>query len=277
MSYRLLDFGEGRKFEEFDSLKIIRPSIYANEIKPSLGSWDADYEFLLTDGRMGEWHNLKAHSNSNLKSFEYFNHESLKYKLEFNQHGNLGVFPEHLNNPWLIAYLSNQSELQILNLFSYSGTNILPILGTTNYFTHVDSSKNAMRLLKENIALNNVNTNSRFINEDVITFLEKEVRRQNKYDVIILDPPTFGRGLNNEIFKFKDDVYKLLELINNLKSENFHILLLTHHTDDIDNQKLKKEIEDLMNIKLELTNSYIKDTFGKTLPSGYILKYVKTL
>jgi 23S rRNA (cytosine1962-C5)-methyltransferase len=121
--------------------------------------------------------------------------------------------------------------IKVLNLFAYTGAATVACTYAGAVVTHVDSSKGIVYWAKENIESSNLSDKPiRYIVDDVIKFVEREIRRGNKYDAIIMDPPTFGRGANGEVWKIEDNLFYLVELCTKVLSENPLFFLINSYT-----------------------------------------------
>ncbi len=221
--YELIDCGGERKLERFGPYTLIRPSPQAiwPPKKPDL--WSGHHgEFTRTEG--GGWKKKKFPS-----SWEIQFH-SLKLKVAPTDFGHLGLFPEHAHHwEWMKGLLNKPSK--VLNLFAYSGAPTLFLAQQGHSLCHVDASKGMVDWAKENRDLNGLEKASiRWIVDDAMKFLRREVRRGNTYDAILLDPPTFGRGSQGQVFKIEKEIVELLQLCRSLASDVFSFILFTAHT-----------------------------------------------
>jgi len=230
--YELVDFGHGKKLERFGDYTFIRPDSQALA-KPILQKkvWDnADGMFSASiDEEKGNWK-----LSSKVPKYWTINYGELKLRAIPTPFRHLGFFPEqsvHWN--WcrnLIKSFEFKDKPKILNLFGYSGIASLDAALAGAAVTHVDASKKAISLAFENRNENKLeHLPIRFLVEDALNFVKREIRRNNKYDGIILDPPKYGRGPNGEKWKIEDDLLNLLELIQKLLSPNAIFVVLTSY------------------------------------------------
>jgi 23S rRNA (cytosine1962-C5)-methyltransferase len=154
----------------------------------------------------------------------------VKFKISPTDFGHVGVFPEHaLLWKWMKGKIVEGSH--ILNLFAYSGGASIAAAQAGAKVCHLDASKAVVSWARENVALNGLEKAPiRWIVDDVIKFLHREIRRGVKYDGIILDPPSFGRGSKGEVFKIERDLRVVLELCRKLLSEKPLFTILSSHT-----------------------------------------------
>lgn len=218
MEYQLIDSGDRRKLEKMGKYLISRPAMTAFWHPLLKKEWDcADAVFT----REEKWIFKKPLTGWHVEI------KGLKLLLKPTEFGHVGFFPEHtLLWKWFEDRVKN---LNILNLFAYSGATSLFLAKEGANVCHVDASHPIVSWAKENAALNNVQ-NVRWIVDDVFKFLKKEARRRVFYDAIILDPPSFGRGSKKEVFKLERDVLDLLNGCKALLSKDPSFVVFTSHT-----------------------------------------------
>ena len=207
MSYALLDSGDGRKLERFGDVTLERPAPTALWHKSQKWKPDASFE-------EKEWKLFKKIPASWTVTIE-----GITFRLKRTDFGHLGLFPEQAEQ-W--KWLQKNGTGRILNLFAYSGGSTLACPGEV---THLDAARGMVDWANENAKLNK-RENIRWIVEDVRKFVKREVKRGAKYDGIILDPPTFGRGKSLEVFKIEKDLVPLLDAF--LEFDPSFVLLSCH-------------------------------------------------
>ena len=224
--YSLLDSGEGAKLERFGDIVVSRPCGVAlwRRQKPKLWkSADAVFE---REGS-GYWHRRPPESWT-------VEIAGLRFHLRPTDFGHLGVFPEHSAAwQWIeeVVARSGRQDLSILNLFAYSGGATLAAARAGASVCHLDASKGMVSWARDNAALNGMEDKPvRWIVDDVTRFLEREKRRGRRYDGIILDPPSFGRGSKGEVFKIEEEMAPLLDSCRKLLSDQPLFLFLSCHT-----------------------------------------------
>jgi 23S rRNA (cytosine1962-C5)-methyltransferase len=225
--YALLDSGDQQKLERFGEYIIVRPCSQALW-RPALSKdvWDKADAFFSRDGG-NAWKFKKKLPESWQAEVE-----GVRFKISPTDFGHLGVFPEHslLWKPMREA-IRSRKEPQVLNLFAYSGGATLAAAQAGAKVCHLDASKGMVAWARENAALNRLtDAPIRWIVDDATKFLQREIKRGVRYDGIILDPPSFGRGSRGEVFKIEQDIHVLLELCRQLLSENPLFLAFTTHT-----------------------------------------------
>ena len=225
--YSLLDSGDGKKLERFGNFLFIRPEPQALwSPRLSIKEWEKSSGVFLSssdqlnENSIGKW-SLKKHLPLKWK----IGYENIKFFATPTPFRHLGFFPDQSPH-WLwaankiqaaINYSDKPFSPKVLNLFGYSGVASLHAAFNGAYVTHVDASKKAINFAFENRNLSSFqDLPIKFITDDAIKFVKREIRRENKYDAIILDPPKYGRGPNGEIWDFFNDLPILLELITHI-------------------------------------------------------------
>lgn len=224
MSYQLLDSGSGQKLERFHEYILIRPCAQAlwRFAKPEL--WKkADAFFSRENGN--RWTFQKKLPKEWISSIG-----DVQFKISPTDFGHLGVFPEHADLwQWMRPLLKPGHK--ILNLFAYSGGVSLAAAQEGAHVCHVDASKGMVDWARENAKLNGLEKAPiRWIVDDAVKFLKREIKRDSFYEGIILDPPTFGRGSKGEIFKIEEEILPLLELCQSLLSKKPLFIAFSCHT-----------------------------------------------
>jgi 23S rRNA (cytosine1962-C5)-methyltransferase len=225
MKYKLLDSGSEQKLERFGSFVLSRPCSQA-VWRPSLATteWKKADAFF-TREPANRWT-----ASPPLPASWVVEHQGIRFKLMPTDFGHVGMFPEHaMLWTWMRERLKEGS--QVLNLFAYTGGVTLAAAKVGAEVCHVDASKTTVAWARENCALNGLEKAPiRWIVDDVIKFLERELRRGRSYDGIVLDPPTFGRGNKGEIFKIEKDLSEILRLCFLLLSKKPSFVILSSHT-----------------------------------------------
>lgn len=228
--YEILDMASGMKLERWGKYVLSRPDpqIIWKE-KTFKEKWkNLDAKYIRSNKGGGHWENV----NSVPENWQ------IKYKdLTFNikQMGfkHTGLFPEQaVNWDYMIDKIKKSNrKIKVLNLFAYTGGATVACAYAGADVVHVDSSKGMVAWAKENIASSNLTDRYvRFIVDDVIKFVKREIRRGNKYDAIVMDPPSFGRGANGEIWNIEESLYELVELCVQVLSDNPLFFLINSYT-----------------------------------------------
>jgi len=230
--YELLDSGNERKLERFGPVTLARPSA-SSVWKPALppSEWERATAWFDRDG--GNSWNFRQP----LPDSWNIDVDGLTFKLSITNFGHLGIFPEQRTSwRWVQdAIKSAQSKrserISVLNLFAYSGGSTLAAAKAGASVCHLDASKGMVTRARENAQINGLEKAPvRWIVEDVTKFLEREHRRNSRYDAIILDPPSFGRGKSGEVYKIERDVLTTIGKCVDLLSDNPLFVLFSCHT-----------------------------------------------
>lgn len=230
--YELLDSGGGRKLERFGRYTLVRPCAQAIwPIQKDQILWDeADALFERKPGK--GWK-----ERTEVPPSWHIMVEGVRFMLSRTDFGHLGIFPEQrplwrwLRQTITRAVSSGRKQLSVLNLFAYSGGSTLFAARAGAEVCHLDASKGMVRWARENAALNNLQQAPvRWIVDDVNRFLDREIRRKRLYDAVILDPPTYGHGRNEEVYKIEDELVSTVRKCWSLMSEDPLFMLLSSHT-----------------------------------------------
>lgn len=229
--YSLIDSGYGRKLERIGPYLLARPcAVAAWKPQQSLEHWEK------ADGSFSRENSNKWTYRTPLPSSWNIQIDSLKFKISLTEFGHLGIFPEQRALwKWIDTHLQQGLQcglsLRVLNLFAYSGGATIAAAKAGAKVCHLDASKAIVSWARENALLNDLqNAPIRWIIEDVKKFLKRELQRASRYDVIILDPPTFGRGSKGEVFKIEEDILDLLQTCRLLLSDTPLFILFSSHT-----------------------------------------------
>jgi 23S rRNA (cytosine1962-C5)-methyltransferase len=231
--YALLDSGNGEKLERFGGYRIVRPEEQAMWMpRRPPGDWEADARFVgIGDDDAesgGRWRYKKP-----LPETWPLSWEGIPFLGRFTSFRHVGVFPEQATHwEWMKREIERAGRpLKILNLFAYTGIASLVAAKAGAEVTHIDASKKAIGWARENQSAGNLDTlRIRWICDDAVKFVEREQRRGNRYDGIILDPPKFGRGPKGEVWNIFTDLRPLLAGCAALLSEDAIFLILTAYS-----------------------------------------------
>ncbi len=273
--YLLLDSGDQLKLEQFGEYVIARPCSQALwRTSLSKAAWDsADASFSRDGGN--SWKFKKKIPESWFSEIE-----GVRFKISLTDFGHLGVFPEHslLWNSMKQAIRSCRKTPQILNLFAYSGGATLAAAQAGARVCHVDASKGMVAWARENASYNQLkDAPIRWIVDDAVKFLKREIKRGTRYEGIILDPPSFGRGSKGEVFKIERDIHELLELSRELLSEDPLFLYFTTHTPGMTPIVMGHLMQQTMcnrTGRLETGEMILPSQNGNPIPSGSYVKWV---
>ncbi len=207
--YELLDCGEGEKLERFGNFVLSRPdpqAIWHKKLPISI--WKkADGSFNREENH-AEW-SIK----DTIKDRWIIELGCLKFYIKPTNFKHVGIFPEqNVNWDWMRNIISKNDNVEVLNLFGYTGGASLACAQAGAKVVHIDGSKSAIAWARENAELSNLSDKPiRWILEDARTFVSREIKRERKYDGIIMDPPAFGHGPENELWKIEDHLLPLID------------------------------------------------------------------
>ena len=246
--YEILDMANGEKLERWNNIYLIRPDpqiIWREKSYPE--KWkqaNARYNRSSTGG--GNWQKYKKIPEAWQVKYKnlIFNIKPMGFK-------HTGLFPEQaVNWDWMIEKIKNAGrEIKVLNLFAYTGGATVACSYAGASVCHVDSSKGMVAWAKENVASSGLeNRPIRYIVDDVTKFVQREIRRGNKYDAIIMDPPSYGRGKNGEVWQFENNIADLVELCRKVLSEKPLFFLINSYTTGISS----KVLENILILKLNM-------------------------
>lgn len=229
--YEILATGNGMKLERFGNIILNRPDpqiIWDKTNNPIWNTWDGYYHRSTKGG--GYWEFKKK-----LPEYWTIKYHDLTFKVSPTNFKHTGIFPEQATNwDYITEKIKScqEKEIRILNLFAYTGcATMVASHAGADEVVHVDASKGMVDWAKENMKLSHLENNKiRFIVDDVIKFLEKEKRRGRTYHGIIMDPPSYGRGPNKEVWRLEDNLQELLDKVKDILDENYSFLLINSYT-----------------------------------------------
>ena len=232
--YEILDMANGEKLERWNNIYLVRPDpqiIWNDKQYPE--KWkqaNARYNRSSTGG--GHWDYKKR-----LPDSWQIKYKNLTFNIKPMGFKHTGIFPEQaVNWDWMIDKIQNEikttnREIKVLNLFAYTGGATVACLYAGASVCHVDSSKGMVAWAKENVVSSRLQERPvRYIVDDVVKFVQREIRRGNKYDAIIMDPPSYGRGTNGEVWKFEENLPMLIEICMQVLSDNPLFFLINSYT-----------------------------------------------
>ena len=217
--YEILKVDNGMKLERWGSVKLLRPDPIVIWHKDSIKDSEADAVYHRSNTGGGYWQNINK-----VPERWTVNYKNLTFNIKQMGFKHTGLFPEQAVN-WdrMIDKIKNANrEVKVLNLCAYTGGASVACLTAGASVVHVDSSKGINDWAKENVASSTLTDKPiRFLVDDVIKFVEREIRRGNKYDAIIMDPPSYGRGANKEVWSIEKDLDNLLTLCEQILSDDY--------------------------------------------------------
>ena len=255
--YQILDMANGEKLEKWNNITLVRPDpqiIWKQKTYPE--KWkkaDAKYSRSNTGG--GAWN-----YNKKLPSAWQVKYKDLVFNIKPMGFKHTGLFPEQaVNWDWMINKIKGTNkEIKVLNLFAYTGGATVACLSAGASVCHVDSSKGMVSWAKENVTSSGLQDRKvRYIVDDVVKFVNREIRRGNKYDAIIMDPPSYGRGTNGEVWKFEDNIYDLVELCSKVLTDKPLFFLINSYTTGISSMVLENILKLNIHAKGKFSNGEI--------------------
>ena len=237
--YKILDMANGQKLERWGNVILSRPDpqiIWKDKSFPD--KWklvNATYNRSKSGG--GSWeYNKQIPKNWQIK------YKNLTFNIKPMGFKHTGIFPEQaVNWDWMMEKITkSKREIKVLNLFAYTGGATVACLSMGASVCHVDSSKGMVSWAKENVVSSGLEDKKiRYIVDDVNKFVSREIRRNNKYDAIIMDPPSYGRGANGEVWQFENNIYDLVQLCTKVLSDNPLFFLINSYTTGISSTVLE--------------------------------------
>ena len=261
--YEVIDTSSGEKLERWGDYILVRPDpqvIWNTKKRNPLWKQENGHYHRSSKGG-GEW------EFKNLPNEWSINYNSLTFNLKPFAFKHTGLFPEQaVNWDWFSGIIekkvkeSPEKPFKVLNLFAYTGGATLSAAKTGAHVTHVDASKGMVNWAKENAVSSGLSDAPiRWLVDDCVKFVEREIRRGNKYDGIIMDPPSYGRGPKGEIWKIEESIYPFIELCTELLDKNSTFLLINSYTTGLQPAVLTYMI-----------NTAIVSKFGGKVESGEI-------
>ena len=248
--YEVIDTGNKEKLERWGNIVLRRPdpvAIWPIEDDTKWNKCDAVYHRSKSGG--GHWQ-----MNKPIKEFWSIQYKDLRFKISPTGFKHTGLFPEQASNWDFMANKikeANRDDIHILNLFAYTGGATMACASAgAQEVVHVDASKGMIQWAKENMQLSNLQDHKiRFIVDDVVKFVKREQRRGRKYDGIVMDPPSYGRGPNGELWKLEDQLFPLIEECQKILSDDALFFIVNCYTTGFSirtleqtlNRTLKKE------------------------------------
>ena len=229
--YELIDASLGMKYERWGDVFLLRPDTqiiwnHGNLIEKYHGKIDAIYHRSNKGG--GHLETIR-----NIPSSWMIHYKNLSFHIKHMGFKHTGLFPEQaVNWEYMIQKIRNaHREIRVLNLFAYTGGATVACLSAGAYVTHVDSSRGMVDWCRENVGSSGFQGDHiRYIVDDVVKFVKREIRRGNHYDAIVMDPPSYGRGANGEVWDIEKNLMDLVELCTQLLSDNPLFFLINSYT-----------------------------------------------
>ncbi len=270
--YSIIATGDGYKLERWKDVYLLRPDpqvIWSAQTDmfsyPKLNAY-----YMRSDKGGGKWKILKPMPEEWNISYDELD---IRFKIKPMGFKHTGLFPEQaVNWEYMTKLIKGAGRpIKVLNLFAYTGGATVACAKAGAQVTHVDAAKGMVERAGENARLSGIETGIRYIVDDCLKFVQREIRRGNKYDAIIMDPPSYGRGPNGEMWKIENDLYKFVELCANVLSDAPLFVLINSYTTGLQPMVLKNILQlTLKNFhgKVEAYEVGIKTEEGISLPCG---------
>jgi 23S rRNA (cytosine1962-C5)-methyltransferase len=311
-NYQLLDFGDGRRLERFGRIVLDRPCPAAVGFEcADPAAWQqADARFEGRDEEKGQWADRRELPNRWTIEIG-----GLHFELKRTDFGHLGLFPEQTENwkwiaeqclpspfgrgvagegggkegqsphtssphPLPLSQRERGEKLKILNLFAYTGGSTLAAAAAGAEVVHVDAAKNIVAWARRNAELSGLSAAPiRWIAEDAMKFVKREIQRGNRYDAVILDPPSYGHGPRGEVWRLSKHLPRLLSLCRDLTAGRPEFILLTCHTPGYDGTMLRGIMRETFEDRGDCISGMlsIRSIAGRALPSGVFVRYCKAV
>lgn len=257
--YELIDCSCGERLERWGDIILIRPDpqvIWKTPKKNPL--WKkADARYHRSNSGGGKWE-----IRNKIPAYWSINYKDLTFNIKTMGFKHTGLFPEQAVNWDYTREVIKKAgrPVKVLNLFAYTGGATVAPLAENAHVVHVDASKGMVAWAKENAVSSSLQDRSvRWIVDDCIKFVQREIRRGNKYDIIIMDPPSYGRGPGGEVWKLEDEVYGFVELCSELLYEDSLMMLINSYTTGLSSSVMEY-----------ILGSVVKKKFGGKISSSEI-------
>jgi 23S rRNA (cytosine1962-C5)-methyltransferase len=275
--YSLIDSGDFEKLERFGKYITIRPepqAVWAKNLDKKEWERQAHVKFIPKSSSSGNWVRLKEMPDQWKIGYELVSGKKshrIIFRLGLTAFKHVGIFPEQSVN-W--DYIFNKvttfktTSPKVLNLFAYTGGASLAARAAGAEITHLDSIKQVVTWAKENMELSNLD-NIRWMVEDAMTYVKREVRRGKKYHGIILDPPAYGHGPNGESWKLEDQIYEMTQLVASLLEPEENFLLLNTYSLGFSSMIIDNLLNQTrLSGQFNTGEIYLQSSTGQKLPLG---------
>ena len=264
--YEILAMSNGYKYERWNNITLKRPD--PEIIWPDNENIKVDARYTRSNTGGGMWEKL-----INIPDSWQIHYKDLVFNLKLMGFKHTGLFPEQAYNWDLIRKTIKNSnrKCKVLNLFAYTGAASIAALKEGAEVVHVDSSRGMIDWAKENVKSNHLeNETIRFLVDDVKKFVKRELRRGNKYDIILMDPPSFGRGAKNEVWSIEKDLYNLVDDCTKLLSDKPLLFIINSYTTGLSNTVIENILHKTITKEGTITSTElgIKAKNNLILPCG---------
>lgn len=284
--YELIDSGDGEKLERFGEYVLRRPdpqALWKKDLEEK--EWkDMAHATFVREGDNAKWR-----ARENTPNEWIIEMAGLKFLIKPTAFKHTGLFPEHEANWEFIkskvesykvikSQKKDNTPIKVLNLFGYTGGATLAALKAGAEVTHIDGSKSAITWARQNAEFSKLDGKPvRWIEEDARKFVQREIKRGNKYDAIIMDPPAFGHGANNEVWKIEEDFTKLLEACAQILTPEPLFIIVNGYSagySAVAYENSLKEITKNLDGQIEIGELTIEESkSGRLLPAGIFARW----
>jgi 23S rRNA (cytosine1962-C5)-methyltransferase len=279
--YELIDCGDFEKLERFGNYITIRPepqAIWKKRLTQKEWEQQAHVKFIPKSSSAGIWQKLKNMPDQWKIQYEIDKNVQLTFRLGLTSFKHVGIFPEQAVN-WksIYQFLHTKKNAKFLNLFAYTGGASIAAKAAGADVTHVDSIKQVVTWANENMS-NSKLDGIRWILDDALKFVKKEIRRGNQYHGIILDPPAYGHGANGEKWKLEENIQEMMESVLQLLNPKEHLLILNAYSLGFSALVAENMLSDFSKknkSELSIGELYISSKTGIKLPLGVWGKLLK--
>lgn len=265
-NYEILDMANGEKLERWGNVTLVRPDPQIIWKDKSTNLWNtADATYTRSNTGGGSWN-----TKNKIPDSWVVNYQNLKFNLKLMGFKHTGLFPEQAYNWNLIRekIKKENREIKVLNLFAYTGAASIAALSVGASVVHVDSSRGMIDWAKENVKINHLEDKPiRFLVDDVRKFVKREIRRGNKYDIIIMDPPSFGRGNKNEVWSIESDLNELVKDTSELLSDKPLLFIINSYTTGLS----KTVLENLLYLNIKQKGLISSDELGLPMKDSKLI------
>lgn len=277
--YELLDCGNFEKLERFGKFITIRPepqAVWPKQLDEKEWLDKANVKFIQRTSNSGEWKKLRNMPDQWTLRYTLPNGHNIQFRLGLTAFKHVGIFPEQAVN-W--DFITDTCRLfphppKVLNLFAYTGGASLAARTSGADITHVDSIKQVVNWSSENMQLSNL-TDIRWVVEDALKFVQREIKRGHRYNGIILDPPAFGHGPKGEKWKLEENIAEMMSGVLELLHPEKQFLILNAYSLGLSAIVIDNFLRKPAGDKLQIGELYLNATSGVRLPLGVFGRYVK--
>jgi len=271
--YELIDCGDFEKLEKFGAFITIRPepqAVWPKVLTDTQWKKQAHVKFVQKSSNSGEWQKFQKMPDQWKMNYELPNKAQITFRLGLTSFKHLGIFPEQAANwDYIVSSIGKLKtpKPKVLNLFAYTGGASLAAAAAGAEVTHVDSIKQVVSWANENMQ-NSGLTDIRWLVEDALKFVQREVRRESKYQGIILDPPAFGHGPKGEKWKLEENIAEMVRGVLQILDKKECFLILNAYSLGLSALVLENLLKEFAGNDLNIGELYLNAKSGVKLPLG---------